>query len=48
MAPWYLNKEDPMRRRSMSRKSSKRNFRKGARINGKNTGRRPMRGGYRL
>ncbi len=37
-----------MRRKKMNRKSSKKNFRRGARTNRKNTRARPMRGGWRL
>ena len=38
-----------MRRRKMSKRSSKKNFRKGAtNIHKKNAGTRPMRGGWRL
>lgn len=42
--------EDDMayKRKSMSRKSSRKNFRKGARVKGKNLRSRPMRGGWRL
>lgn len=36
------------KRKSMSRKSSRKNFRKGARVKGKNLRSRPMRGGWRL
>jgi len=37
------------KRRKMSKKSSRRSFRKGAvRINSKNMARKPMRGGWRL
>lgn len=35
-------------RRPMSRKRSKRAFRKGSRVKGKNLRSRPMRGGWRL
>lgn len=37
-----------MRRRRMSRSESRRNFRKGSRVKGKNLRARPMRGGIRL
>ncbi len=38
-----------MRRRKMSRRSSRKSFRRGAKgINKKNAQNRPMRGGYRL
>lgn len=37
-----------MRRRRMSRRQSKRNFRKGARFHRKNLRAQPMRGGYRI
>lgn len=36
------------RRKNLSRKSSKRNFRKGTRVKSKNTRTNPMRGGIRL
>ena len=37
-----------MRRRRMSRKGSRRNFRRGAKVKSKNMRSRPMRGGWRL
>jgi len=37
-----------MRRYKEGRKSTKRSFKRGTRVNGKNTGPRPMRGGTRL
>lgn len=37
-----------MRRRKMSRKGSRRAFRRGTRVNKKNRRGRPMRGGWRL
>lgn len=36
------------KRKHMSRGKSRRNFRKGARVKGKNLRARPMRGGWRL
>ncbi len=35
-------------RRKMSRKSNRKNYRRGARVKGKNMRARPMRGGWRL
>ncbi len=36
------------RRKKMSRKGSKKSFRKGSRVKGKNLRSRPVRGGWRL
>lgn len=37
-----------MRRKRLSRKRSRKNFRNGTKTNRKNGGHKPMRGGYRL
>lgn len=37
-----------MKRRRMSRKASKKTFRRGAKVAGKNLKREPMRGGWRV
>lgn len=37
-----------MRRRKLGRRASRKNFRRGARVKGKNLRSRPMRGGWRL
>lgn len=36
------------RRTRMTRRQSRRNFRRGTRVNGRNATRRPMRGGIRI
>jgi len=37
-----------MKRRRMSRKGNRKNFRKGTRVNKRNSRARPMRGGFRI